>query len=88
MFFFITNKKTATCVTELIYFLLIIALEKLSVLDSINLLELLINREIPMPNAARIIQIFSKTLLFIRLQLLYLYIVQETCHNNDEFAYI
>ena len=88
MFFFIINKKTATCVTELIYFLLIIALEKLSVLDSINLLELLINREIPMPNAARIIQIFSKTLLFIRLQLLYLYIVQETCHNNDECAYI
>ena len=88
MFFFIINKKTATCVTELIYFLLIIALEKLSVLDSINLLELLINREIPMPNAARIIQIFSKTLLFIWLQLLYLYIIQGACHNNDECAYI
>ena len=88
MFFFIINKKTATCVTELIYFLLIIALEKLSVLDSINLLELLINREIPMPNAARIIQIFSKTLLFIRLQLLYLYIIQEACHNNVGYAYI
>lgn len=37
--------------TELIYFLLIIALEKFDVLDSISLLELLIKRETPIPNA-------------------------------------
>lgn len=56
--------------TELIYFLLIIALEKCDVLDSISLLELLTKREAPIPNAARIIHIFSKTLLFIRETLL------------------
>ncbi len=56
--------------TELIYFLLIIALEKFDALDSISLLELLIKRETPIPNAARIIHIFSKTLLFIREPLL------------------
>lgn len=56
--------------TELIYFLLIIALEKFDALDSISLLELLIKRETLIPNAARIIHIFSKTLLFIRAPLL------------------
>lgn len=60
--------------TELIYFLLIIALEKFDALDSISLLELLTKREAPIPNAARIIHIFSKTLLFIQAPLLlYLY---------------
>jgi hypothetical protein len=38
------------------------------------LLELLTKREAPIPNAARIIHIFSKTLLFIQAPLLlYLY---------------
>lgn len=41
------------------------ALEKFSALDSISLFELLMKREIPMPNAASVIQIFSKILVFI-----------------------